>query len=236
MATAGGPLILTPTAGERDAIQQSFAAGDAQAVPAWAASIQLCGFGQVVAAARTSQLIAEHRPSEVWLLGIAGVYAQHVDAVPIGSAAAFGTVFCYGIGVGEGRSYQSSGAMGFHQWPYSNPPIGDRIDQQFEPTPSQQRLGRVDQQWARRGLLSVCSAAANREEAETRQQAFPESIAEEMEGMGVAAACQLASVPWTIVRGISNVAGDRDHQRWQIKPALEAVVQLVDSLALTSKP
>ena len=43
-----------------------------------------------------------------------------------------------------------------------------------------------------------------------------------MEGFAVALACALARVPCAIVRGISNVAGDREAGRWRIPAALAA--------------
>jgi futalosine hydrolase len=47
-----------------------------------------------------------------------------------------------------------------------------------------------------------------------------------MEGFGVALACRLAGVPLTIIRGISNTAGDRDHARWRVPEALAAAAGL----------
>jgi futalosine hydrolase len=48
-----------------------------------------------------------------------------------------------------------------------------------------------------------------------------------MEGFAVAAACRLRGVPVAIVRGISNVAGDREPSRWRIDEALEAAADRV---------
>ena len=46
-------------------------------------------------------------------------------------------------------------------------------------------------------------------------------------GPRLAAACRLRSVPVAIVRGISNVAGDREPSRWRIDEALEAAADRV---------
>jgi futalosine hydrolase len=48
-----------------------------------------------------------------------------------------------------------------------------------------------------------------------------------MEGFAVAAACRLRGVPVAIVRGISNVAGDREPSRWRIDEALETAADRV---------
>ena len=77
--------------------------------PAEAASIELCGFGPVAAAARTAQLVARHSPTAVLLVGIAGSY--DLARLPLGSAAAFRETAIEGLG------------QGFPQWPG----IGERI-------------------------------------------------------------------------------------------------------------
>jgi len=43
-----------------------------------------------------------------------------------------------------------------------------------------------------------------------------------MEAYSVAVAARLHGVPLTVVRGISNLAGDRDHSRWRMTEALQA--------------
>ena len=75
-------------------------------------------------------------------------------------------------------------------------------------------------------LLTCCAASANAQEAAARRDRFPEAVAEDMEGFGVAMACALAGVPLQIVRGISNEVGDRDHRNWQINTALTAAATL----------
>ena len=47
-----------------------------------------------------------------------------------------------------------------------------------------------------------------------------------MEGFAVALACRLRGVPFDIVRGISNVAGDRDKSHWQVAAAVETAGRL----------
>ncbi len=45
---------------------------------------------------------------------------------------------------------------------------------------------------------------------------FPDAMAEDMEGFGVALACRFAEVPLSIVRGFSNWVGDRNHSNWKV--------------------
>ena len=76
-------------------------------------------------------------------------------------------------------------------------------------------------------LLTVCSAAQTEAETFQRLGHFPEAVAEDMEGFGVALACRLQGLPLTIVRGVSNRAGDRRVSQWAITPALVAAAELL---------
>jgi futalosine hydrolase len=174
--------------------------------------IEICGFGQVVAVARTMQLLMANTFDSVVLVGIAGALS---DDITIGSAIQFGTVYCDGIGVGQGAAHRSAMEMGWQQWPHK-PMIEDAI-----------QLSKLQHEHALPGLVSVLAASATPAEAAWRRSRFPHGKAEDMEGFGVAVACRLANVPLTIVRGISNRAGDRDHTNWNIAGSLEQAMQLI---------
>ena len=75
-------------------------------------------------------------------------------------------------------------------------------------------------------MLTACAASAGPADVAARRALIPDAVAEDMEGFGIALACELAGVPWTIIRGISNRAGDRDHAQWCVEPALEAAAAL----------
>jgi len=72
----------------------------------------------------------------------------------------------------------------------------------------------------------VCAASAEPDEAHLRQIRY-EASAEDMEGFAVAMACQLQDVSLEIIRGISNVAGDRDKSNWRIDDALSAAAEVL---------
>lgn len=61
-----------------------------------------------------------------------------------------------------------------------------------------------------------------------------EALAESMEGAAAAHVCALYAVPFLEVRGISNIVGDRDRARWQVRRAVAAASwatrAIVDSL------
>ena len=204
-------LILVPTEMERRSLAPMLAP-----VMEQGCRLALCGFGPVAAAARTAQLLAEHAPERVLLLGIAGSLD---DRLAVGAAYHFDRVGCYGIGAGSGGEFLSAGALGWHQWPgdQSSDAIGDLIA--CGPN-GETGGGRADL------LLTVCAAAASAEDVRLRKQAFPAAMAEDMEGFAVAFACRLRGVPVDVVRGISNRAGDRDKSRWQVAAAVESAGRL----------
>ena len=212
-------LFLIPTQTEFDVLQLHLAPG----VGADDA-VELCGFGLVASAARAAQLIAERKPQRVLLVGIAGTLNSELS---VGEATAFRHVACCGVGVGTGADFVPAGTLGWHQFrgrvAVHNPDapeitVGDSLELQGS--------GQLSAKLRLRTLLSVTAASANPQEAGIRRARFPDAVAEDMEGFGVAVACRLAGVPLEIIRGISNAAGDREKERWQIETALEAAGEL----------
>jgi futalosine hydrolase len=209
-------LLLVPTDLERQVLAPLVA-------PALHAtdSLELCGFGPVAAAARTAALVARHRPDRVLLVGIAG---RLDERLALAAAYRFDQVACYGIGVGAHDDFVPADRLGWPQWPGDpadgSPAIGDVI------------ACAADDGAAPRAelLLTACAASATAADVLARKRVFPEAAAEDMEGFAVAFACRLAGVPCSVVRGISNTAGDRDHARWQTTAALQAAGRLAVQL------
>ncbi len=202
-------LILIPTEGEKESLLRQ------GSWPEEEIRVELCGFGPVAAAARTAQLLAALRPRRALLLGVAGTLEP--KACPVESVQEFDAVALDGLGAGDGDTLSGLRELGFAQWPGSpstfEEPVFERIDLIEQPA-GKARL-----------LLTVCAASASSGQAVRRRARHPGALAEDMEGFGVALACKLARVPLTLLRGISNVAGDRQHSRWRIQPALDAVRQ-----------
>jgi futalosine hydrolase len=201
-------LVLVPTLTEFEVISRLLPEGT---------RCELCGFGPIAAAARTAQLVAAEPPPGVLLLGIAGSYSAKLV---VGKAYGFDCVGCFGIGMGSGSEFQSAEEAGWSQWVSSDESfsIGSRLPLHPAGFDSAGQL------------LTVCAAAAHASDCQQRTAAHTDAVAEDMEGFGVAVACRLADVPLTILRGISNEAGDRDHSRWQIEAALTAVAKLANGL------
>ena len=227
-------LILVPTAyearflcGER--VHRTLAERGAARcrIGGRAVSVALCGFGLAAAGAGAAFALANHlraaaagpQTTPVILVGIAGTYDPL--RAPVGSALLATDVRCVGIGRGAGAAHRSAAALGWPQGlPLAGlPPVGDSLpfsapDLPGEPVP-------------RGGLLSVTAAAATPAEATERAARFPGAIAEEMEAFAVGLAARLYRMRFTVIRGLSNVAGETDHATWRTAEALAAAKGLL---------
>lgn len=235
--------ILVPTAFEA---QLLFKPNECQALANRAMSIcsigghkvtvSICGFGLAAAGAGAAFAFGKRAPANdsplgntghVILAGIAGTYAP--ARAPVGSALLATDVHCFGIGRGSGRAHRSAESLGWYQGHATSDLVrtGDHLPLHAPDLPGDSvTCG---------GLLSVPASAANAHEALQHSQHWPDAIAEEMEGFAVGLAARLYAMPLTIIRGLSNVAGDTDHDAWQIAEALDAVktllIRVVDHFA-----
>ena len=144
------------------------------------------------------------------MIGIAGTF--NTSVLPVGDAALLPRVIMHGIGVGTDETFVPAGEMGFQHWPGQGEesPIGDEL---VLSTPRSSISG---------SLLTCSAASASTKDMRHRLVRYPDVVAEDMEGYAVALACRLEHVPLVIVRGISNVVGDRQSKNWQIPQALIA--------------
>ena len=211
-------LILVPTECELKHLQPRLAqiAADACGL------IAVCGFGPITSGICTTRLIARHAPKSVILVGIAGALGPQLH---IGVAQSFSQIGCYGIGAGSGSEYKTAGELGWNQWTdaESTEPVGDIIQVPVTPDNADSECPM---------LLTVCAASANAADVADRLRRFPRPVAEDMEAFSVAVACRMAQIPLTVVRGISNHAGDRDKSNWNVAAALEAAAELTASRIL----
>ena len=200
-------LILVPTQMELDCLSDRFRTGIEQNN----GRIELCGFGVVVSGIRATQLVAEFAPERVLLIGIAGALSP---ALQVGQAIEFGEAVCYGIGAGSGDGFISASEMGWKQWPR-----GTGISDEIQLADGSQANGNC--------LLTCCSASATEHDVRLRLEKYPKAVAEDMEGFSVAVACCFAGIPLRIIRGISNLAGDRDKSNWRLRDAMLAVEKTI---------
>jgi futalosine hydrolase len=204
-------LMLIPTDFERNFLPRKFT----RHTELTNCVIETCGFGVVASGIRTSQLLAIHRPQKVLLLGIAGAYRGRLA---VGTATSFSRIACYGIGAGCGQQFQTAGELGWSQWKDMNTAeaIHDVIN--LESNEASDSSGAT--------LVTTCAASGCEADAENRLRKFPDADAEDMEAFSVAMACHMANVSLTVIRGISNIAGDRNKSHWKIAAAMQAAAEL----------
>jgi futalosine hydrolase len=224
-------LILVPTPSERRILEPLLQSPIQQV----GGTLHLCGFGPVAAAARTSQLIAELRPTRIILVGIAGAIGE---SLPVGSASVFDEVACFGIGAGSGEDFQTANQLGWSQWDSGSGKGGDgrSVVGDVLPLLSAQVESLSGEPIERRQLLTCCSASDGLDDVASKVRSFPNAVAEDMEAFGVAMAASLMDVPVQVVRGISNNAGDRRLSQWKINEALEAATEVVLKLIAGDSP
>jgi len=203
-------LLLIPTESEHALVKERVGLLQGK----YEVEFATCGFGPVLPAAITTEKIQHHRPRFIILFGIAG--ANEAASLDIGAAYEFSQVKIDGVGAGQGTEFKTPTEMGWPQFAgdTDRPSIGDVID-----------LGNI----GGRSLLTVCAAAGDRDQASERYQRYS-TEAEDMEAFAVAAACQLQNVPLRVVRGISNIAGDRDHSKWKIADAMNSAMDIVERI------
>lgn len=194
-------LLLVPTQKELDVAAVWLS-------PETREDVHLCGFGPVEAGIETTRLLVSQKVSRVVLFGIAGTY--DASTLPVGEAYSFEQVGIYGIGAGEGTGFRSAADLGFHTHPSET--------MSLTPVSPSRAL-----------LLTVTSASSNPDQVVRRRERFPAAVAEDMEAWSVALACARLGVSLTVIRGISNVAGERDHDGWQIDAALKSAAELLNS-------
>jgi len=212
-------LFLVPTKFEFDQLSNSFHKN----LAGKNCRIEIVGFGSVVSGVRTSHLIIELKPQMVILLGIAGKLSGTAE---VGTAVEFDRVACYGVGAGAGSSFETSDEMGWLQWDQrSNEALIESIGCSLSLNPSSDLYEESLPTYAQ--LLTCCSASSNVSEVELKRSKFPEAIAEDMEGFSVAVACRFSNVPLRIVRGISNVAGERNRAYWKVEAAMHSAEEMV---------
>ncbi|MEQ1904010.1 MAG: futalosine hydrolase [Pirellulaceae bacterium] len=206
-------LVLIPSSLELDIVRRQTELKHFLTEAATTISLEVSGVGILSAAITASRLIERQQPQHVVLFGIAGTYDE--DRATVGQAYLFPSVSCFGFGVGQGTN--------FRPWETTElaavAPCEREIGLQFPDT--------LRDETAKGSLISVAAVSNDADEVNSIRKHYPSAIAEDMEGFAVASACQSFAIPCTVIRGISNVAGQRDKAHWQIESALASACQLL---------
>lgn len=168
--------------------------------------VLVTGIGPVNAAMHLTRRLGRSRPSRIISLGIGGAYP--------GAGLEVGEVVCaeselYGdLGVDSPTGFLDMEALGF-------PVVGHHFNRlPLDLFPSRRRVPFVT-----RSTCTGSDAAARRLEARTG------GAVESMEGAAIVHVALAHSVPIGEIRGISNIAGNRNRSTWRIQEAADAAAQ-----------
>ncbi len=206
MSAPGVRLLVVPSELERARLAAHGAGAD----------VLVCGVGVVAAAAAVAVRLARGGVEACVLVGIAGT--REPAAAPLGALVAGRSVRNEAVGAGHGATFLGLTAMGLTSADLEP----DLLP--LDPPPAAIR--------AITGVIgTVGAASASFAEAAAWRARHPDVLVEEMEGYAVALACRRAGVPLTILRAVSNVAGERDRARWDLPAAFAALDRALAALA-----
>jgi futalosine hydrolase len=80
-------------------------------------------------------------------------------------------------------------------------------------------------------ILTVQTGTGTDERAAELMRRHPAAVGEAMEGYGVAAAAELAELPFAEVRAVSNLVGKRDRDAWRLDLAFAALTAAATPIA-----
>jgi len=178
------------------------------------------GPGMANAAAASAAARERYRPERICNVGICGVYSN--DATLLGKAVIGAQALFADTGAAGDTDFQSLQSMNL---PLAQPEGKDiyniiRLNCDAAPRDSM-----------RADFLTVAAISGSPAMAAQLSGRFTPSagtlLCEDMESAAVGLIALRAGIPCTVVRGISNLSGERDHAHWKIKQAAQAAQELL---------
>lgn len=186
--------------------------------------IVISGPGIANAAAAAAAAIERYSPQHIFNVGVCGVYADDVGLLA-GAVAGTRAVFA-DAGCETDKVFQPLEAMDL---PLSK--TGD--DTHIYNTIELHHAG-VSREVTRAALLTLSAVSGSSRRASVISNRFKgdrqELQCEDMESAAVGLIALKASIPCTVVRGISNVCGERDRTKWKLAEAAQAAQQVLLTL------
>ncbi|MCP4713535.1 MAG: futalosine hydrolase [Deltaproteobacteria bacterium] len=173
------------------------------------------GPGLANAAAAAAVVCMRVRPLRIFNCGVCGVYAA--DAALLGSVAVGIRAVFADTGVASEEDFLSMEDIDL--------PLA--ISAEGRDTFNVIDLDCVDvlREIQRGCFLSVAAVSGCAAHAESLKARFgadaDELVCEDMESAAVALVAHKAGIPCTVLRGISNLCGERDYQKWKLQEAAE---------------
>ena len=217
-------LIVTAVDAEHDAISSALddaGVGDR-------AVVRVVGAGPATAAAGTAAAIGATTPALVISAGIAGGFSEGAGQGPIEILVADRIVFA-DLGAETENGFVSISTLGFgvDEYLIAEPVVTELAGRTRGRSGAVVRVGTV---------LTVTSVTGTQARAAELLTRHPNAVGEAMEGAGVAAAAELAGVPFAELRAVSNVVGPRDRAAWRIDEALAALAAAVAAVCAQPLP
>lgn len=181
------------------------------------------GIGSANAAARTAAFLVNHLPKRVISLGLAG--ALPGGGLEIGDAILARRSVFADVGIETPDGFLDARAMGF--------PLYEKDDGEGIPPDEglcESLLSLVDGE----RVIATVSTCSGTDEGAERIRRRTGAAAENMEGAAVLLACRYAGVPGAEIRVISNTAGDRAAQCWDIGRGLARLGEMCRALSDTA--
>ena len=198
--------------------------------------VTFSGLGKINAAAAAAAILSSYPVSRLWMWGSAGAY--DLAGVEINDVALASEEILGDEGVATISSWQPLDAIGIPLIESKGESIFNRmeVDQlelkhsrkllhKWESIPSSPRI--------HVGPFITVSAVSGSIARARMLSSLYGAVCENMEGGAVAQICLRYQIPFLEIRGLSNRAGDRNKQRWQLSKALNncqrAVIYLLEN-------
>ena len=179
------------------------------------------GAGMANAAAATALAIERYSPERIYNAGVCGVYADGQDL--LGTAAAGTAAVFADAGVASHAAFLSLEALHL--------PLAQTNRRAAVFNIITLSDNGVPREIARSTFLTVAAASGDARWAEQLKSRFAvdstQLICEDMESAAVGLLALKASIPCTVVRGISNQCGERDYGKWKLTEAARAAQQVL---------
>ena len=180
----------------------------------------ISGPGMANAAAASAAAIERYCPARIFNVGICGVYADNsklLGKAVIGAHALFADT-----GAAGDTDFQSLQQINLPLARYENKDIYNTISLCCDAAPHESLQA---------DFLTVAAISGSPDMAKKISSRFmPASgalLCEDMESASVGLVALRAGIPCTVVRGISNLCGQRDHAHWKTREAAQAAQELL---------
>ncbi|WP_249777669.1 futalosine hydrolase [Paenalkalicoccus suaedae] len=200
-------LIVTAVEAERQAVLTGLS--DFRHI-----DVELCGFGPMESAARTSKLLAEKSYDLVINMGVAGAFQGRAR---IGDCVVASESISADLGAESGEGFKTVEDLGFGKMRFEVATHAESLKEAIEAAVP-----------AHIGPILTLSTATGTEETEVLLAKRFDPAAEAMEGAGVATAASLFDVDFLEIRTISNMVGPRDKGAWRLDHALQSLKKVAE--------